>query len=98
MKLTGIKCFYCGVDTFKGVDSSRSGVLLHPHTLTRDHVISKMRGGRGLSNNKVHCCLRCNQEKGPLSMEEYRAAMMLRAGLLQITAKVLFHGEKGWKR
>ena len=74
------RCFYCG-DSLNGKN------------FTRDHVKPKCKGGKGNKRNKVDCCNTCNNEKGCLDLEEFRAAIAYRKGLLpEITFK--FWGEK----
>jgi len=47
---------------------------------TKDHVIPRSKGGRG-AGNKVWACLRCNQEKSNLLLEDYRAFVAMRKNL-----------------
>ena len=51
-------CFYCGVRLRK------SG----PFQRTKDHVVPKSKGGI----RTVFACLRCNQAKADMSLEEFR--------------------------
>lgn len=39
---------------------------------TRDHVVPKSRGGSNDPSNIALSCAECNQEKGALTLEEYR--------------------------
>lgn len=89
-KWTGIFCFYCGCNTIKG---KKSGTIAQ-NTLTRDHVIPVLHGGKFLRSNRKPSCLKCNQAKGHLTLEEYRLLLMFRAGMVRIAARVLFPGEK----
>ena len=48
------------------------------HGGTKDHVIPKSKGG----TRTVECCGKCNHTKADLSVEEFRAVMAVRAGVL----------------
>lgn len=39
---------------------------------TRDHVVPKSRGGSNDPSNIALSCAECNQEKGALTLDEYR--------------------------
>jgi len=45
---------------------------MSPKEMTRDHVIPKSRGGKTEESNIIIVCKRCNQEKGALTLEEYK--------------------------
>jgi 5-methylcytosine-specific restriction endonuclease McrA len=60
----GYKCFYC-----KGALAAREGCS---NSATRDHVVPRSRGGGG-GENVVVACWRCNQVKGDMTAEEFRA-------------------------
>jgi len=75
-------CFYCGSVVVKFV-SNKKHRLNPPNGKTRDHLIPHCRGGKALENNTVTCCTTCNNDKGRLTLEEYRAAMAIRYGLLK---------------
>jgi 5-methylcytosine-specific restriction endonuclease McrA len=67
-KPSGEKCFYCGLE----MGSDR----------TRDHKQPKSRGGGGHGDgNIVHCHRSCNQHKGTMTLEEYRAVKAFTVGL-----------------
>lgn len=60
------KCYYCG------------------HRLTRknhtlDHVVPTCKGGKDKKWNKVDCCNTCNQEKGCVTTDAFRAVLAYRA-------------------
>lgn len=81
-------CFYCGttLQKTKGKTARSNG-----HTF--DHVIPRCAGGTEL----VHSCYKCNQEKGRLTLQEYRLLVMYRRGLIRkdtIENGFLFWGEK----
>lgn len=62
-----IHCFYCGhVLTDRG-----------RYQRTRDHVTPKSKGGRCAGSNIVAACRGCNNEKGSLSIDEYRTRKMV---------------------
>ena len=47
---------------------------VHPHSLTMDHVVPIIRGGRTTKGNVVPCCKDCNNKKKhmlPVEWEEY---------------------------
>lgn len=48
------------------------------HAPSRDHKVPISRGGTNDSENVEICCRRCNEQKGQLTPEEFRA---VRAGL-----------------
>lgn len=50
-----------------------------PRDMTRDHVIPKSRGGKLTDDNIIMVCKRCNNEKGALTLEEYREWKRLNA-------------------
>ena len=54
------QCVYCGIN-------------LTAETLTRDHVIPKVRGGYKGDRNIAPACRSCNEAKGPLTASEYFA-------------------------
>lgn len=41
------------------------------HATTKDHIVPKSKGGKGLHNNTVPCCKLCNSTKSNLSQEEF---------------------------
>lgn len=49
---------------------------------TRDHKVPKARGGLKSADNIVTACLRCNTDKGTLTVEEYRLVLAHRRGLV----------------
>lgn len=59
-------CTYCGTDT----------------SLTPDHRLPICRGGSNTIENIVPACLRCNQRKGRLTEEEFRARLAYEAAAL----------------
>lgn len=65
-------CWYCGNQLTK-------------RTQSKDHQLPQSRGGRG-GTNKVDSCRKCNNQKGDLTVEEFRQKYF--------GEKQLFHGEK----
>lgn len=55
------RCWYCGAH-------------LTPAEATSDHVTPRAAGGRAVRSNLVTACRECNQRKGAMSLEAYRAA------------------------
>ena len=55
------RCFYCGND-----------IPLHAGTV--DHLVPIRQGGGSTGDNLVFACRPCNQAKGHMNLEEYRAA------------------------
>lgn len=54
-------CVYCGITTKR---------------ITRDHVIPKSKGGRGMHSNTVWACQACNLSKGSRTPEEWAADIL----------------------
>lgn len=77
-------CFYCGVMTHQGGPSDPSGTKR-----TRDHIIPQSRGGM----DTVTACRQCNQDKGQLTLEEYRVVCAYRDGKLNKLSEYKFYGE-----
>jgi 5-methylcytosine-specific restriction endonuclease McrA len=75
-----VMCFYCGKQ-------------LTPRKKTRDHIIPKSRNGSNKKYNIVDACRPCNQLKGSLDLQEFRAVMAYRHGLLP-AIEWKFPGEK----
>jgi hypothetical protein len=66
------RCFYCGIKTrrMKPREVRKNNAQTVPmDACTSEHVIPKCEGGY----LTVFCCKRCNEAKGPLSLEEFRA-------------------------
>ena len=67
-----------------------------PRTMrTKDHVVPRCQDERpkGTRRVKVDACYGCNQDKGGLTLEEYRLIVAFRAGV-QPMSDVLFNAEK----
>jgi hypothetical protein len=74
----GMNCFYCGE-----ADGN-----------TKDHAIPKSRHpGFQLGPNIVPACLPCNNDKGSLTVDEYRAVIAFRNGVSM--EQLRFPGEGG---
>jgi 5-methylcytosine-specific restriction endonuclease McrA len=76
------ECFYCGQPLYR---ASRNTDLKRRPLLTMDHVIPRSRAkGRGQPDvYTVPCCEGCNNEKGALTLEEYRVLKAFRYGYIQ---------------
>lgn len=46
-----------------------------PQSPTRDHKVPSSRGGSNSLDNIEPCCRRCNEDKGSLTPDEYRAVL-----------------------
>lgn len=55
-----VYCIYCGKS-------------IAPINFSRDHLVPRSKGGTGHPANIRPCCRPCNNEKGNLSLERYRA-------------------------
>jgi len=56
----GANCIYCGTK-------------LHKENATADHIIPISKGGNNTQVNLVVCCKDCNNERGNLDFNDYRA-------------------------
>jgi 5-methylcytosine-specific restriction endonuclease McrA len=72
------KCFYCHCKVYRY--KTPAGRIQPLNTLTKDHLVPKCRGGQSTPENKVISCLRCNVEKGQLTVGEYMAVLEFRKG------------------
>lgn len=77
------RCFYCNQETVK-YRSTKETPHAPPNGRTTDHLEPKIRGGRDLTPNFVTSCYRCNVDKSGLTLDEYRAAIALRMGLIAV--------------
>lgn len=73
-------CYYCGSALLGR--GRKSKFYPKDHRATLDHVIPKAAGGRG-EDNFVAACQACNEEKGCLSVDEFRAVVAVREGILK---------------
>lgn len=71
-----MNCFYCGLLLKRGSAETT------PNYATKDHQDPKVSGGSLGPFNVVWACGKCNQEKGRLTVDEYRAVWAYRKGLL----------------
>jgi 5-methylcytosine-specific restriction endonuclease McrA len=78
------RCYYCNVVLVRYDQPSprRKNVTVPPNGRTRDHLIPKVRGGKAVPDNTVNCCVNCNQDKGRLTSNEFKAIMMYRQGMI----------------
>jgi 5-methylcytosine-specific restriction endonuclease McrA len=79
-RFVGKACPFCGI-----IMSRRNG-FNYPSAPSRDHDIPRSRGGLHVDSNILICCRSCNEDKGSLTANEYRA---VRAGLASRL-------DKGW--
>jgi 5-methylcytosine-specific restriction endonuclease McrA len=77
------QCFYCGRK-------------LSRLKATKDHMQPRSKGGTDAPRNIVDACKRCNCEKGCLSLNDFKAVLALRQGLIKLPKEFLLPGE--WKR
>jgi len=73
-------CFYCG----KALSRRRA---------TKDHVIPRSKGGNDSKQNVVSACHACNQDKGCLTVQEFKMVMALRKGVIKPPKGFKFPGE-----
>ncbi|MEN8135746.1 MAG: HNH endonuclease [Thermodesulfobacteriota bacterium] len=66
-KISGGRCYYCGIQT-------------QPAKLTMDHVVPLTRGGISSKNNLVACCKECNTKKKTMLPQEWQDYMEKLAG------------------
>lgn len=83
----GGNCWFCGcVLAHRGNSRNRK---------TIDHLTPRCRGGGSDTSNLVYSCASCNNEKGQLTLEEYRSVIAFRTN-----GAVVFWGEiprNSWK-
>lgn len=60
---------------------------------TRDHLVPRYIRGRGSRVPQVACCVACNQDKGRLTVEEFRVVVAFRHGMIA-AVDFRFPGEK----
>lgn len=75
----GAPCPYCG-DTMSAYGNPNAG-----NYSTLDHVVPQSRGGK----KTIRVCRACNNDKGPLSLAEWRLVLMWRKRRV-----VVFHYER----
>jgi 5-methylcytosine-specific restriction endonuclease McrA len=64
------RCVYCAVP----VRPRAKGLHRAPDLATLDHVIPRSRGGRTVAENLVLACHACNNARGTMTVESFRAA------------------------
>lgn len=72
------KCFFCDCELTKSKGGKKR------NSWTKDHLIPRGRGGKGLKNNTVDACRSCNADKGNLTLDEYRIVLAFRWNLLEL--------------
>jgi len=65
----GGRCVYCGVDTHR----LAKGLSRSPSLATLDHVVPRSQGGALSPANLVLACQACNNRRGVMDAEEFRA-------------------------
>lgn len=81
-------CFYCGIRLIRTGGKGKAA-------RTKDHKQPRSRGGSWQSTNIVLACWPCNIEKGKLTVDEYRAVLAFRRGLLKVGKEMFrFAGEQ----
>lgn len=68
-------CCYCAKD------------IVFASQVTKDHVVPLVKSGNNKKVNKFICCSSCNNEKGPMSIVEYKLLLLKKTGGV-ITKKV----------
>lgn len=68
------KCYYCDCQMLL----ERSGPVIPPNYATRDHIIPRSLGGKGLHKNIILACQQCNSTRGSMPFEEFKEMMQLR--------------------
>lgn len=74
-------CYYCDVQMVLPPRKQPNGYVCSPITATVDHRIPLARLGSDDPSNWVMCCARCNNRKGYMSENEFRALMVREAAL-----------------
>lgn len=91
------KCFYCGRDL---IYYKKRSSPLPADALTTDHTVPRAKGGTSEFGLLVPACQKCNGDKACLTLEEYRAVISQRNGLLENVILAHFPGEhsewEGW--
>src|SRR3990167_2323251 len=62
------RCFYCKRQMIMALKPPKAW---HPMMITRDHVVARSKGGKGLPNNIVGACHRCNCAKGNMPVSRF---------------------------
>jgi 5-methylcytosine-specific restriction endonuclease McrA len=69
LEKTGRKCSYCGRKLCAVETTARAAV-------TYDHVRSKFLGGNNARENMLPACRNCNQLKGSLTLDQFKAHVL----------------------
>jgi 5-methylcytosine-specific restriction endonuclease McrA len=86
------ECFYCDCHTQPYVMNKRYRKA-PSNGQSIDHKIPTSRGGAPDDpDNRVHSCVKCNSDKGNLTVEEYRVVIAFREGKLN-PVNIIFPGE-----
>lgn len=76
-------CWYCNLKLCVGKEKTSEF-----NYATWEHIVPRKRRGGSLPNNKVLACAYCNNEKGSMSLEEYRAILKTK-GIVSIWGDVI---------
>ena len=90
-----MRCYYCNCEMVK-FRTDRKGTIAPSNGQTKDHLIPLHIRGKNAVVQQVFCCFNCNQDKGRLTLNEFRAVMMYRQGMISDDEliHVRFPGEK----
>jgi hypothetical protein len=72
-------CWYCG----RWMPETPAHPA-EPVRRTREHLLPLSRGGDNSPENIVYACLRCNRDKGVLTVGEYRVLLAVRTGTFPV--------------
>jgi hypothetical protein len=88
-----LECFFCGRSLVQLSKLALHGKRAPDNLYTEDHLTPKSRADYSKTHPvKVPACHSCNNEKGCLTGDEYRAVLAYRAGVITVNFK--FAGEK----
>lgn len=62
---TATHCSYCTCEISDELPDN------HPQKATADHILPVSQGGADLIENLIPACLRCNEQRGTLSVEAF---------------------------
>lgn len=84
-------CGYCGTKLVAwSLKTCKPGQPVPGNIATKDHINPRSRGG-GSHGNIMQCCSQCNQDKGKLTLNEWRLVLSWRYRTLCI-----FYFERMW--
>ena len=88
-------CYYCNVVLVKYIQSTpkHRNIQVPKNGKTKDHIEPLRIRGKGAEVSTVPCCVECNQDKGRLTLDEFKAVVAFRKGFIQVH-NFRFPGEK----